>query len=171
QKKQEQVMSVLKISRKINYPIETVFQAWSKAGHIQQWWGQDGVDTIIKSFVFNPGGIFHYAFVLPDGNKMWGKYEYVKINEPDQIIFINSFSDEKGSTVKADENIFGKDWPLTILNTITLTPSGNGTILDLEAVPFDVSQEEEAHFENHIKNLEEAFGTTFDRMENFLATQ
>lgn len=102
-------MSVLFISREFKTNIETVFEAWSKAGHMQQWWGQDGMETIVKSFVFKPGGVFHYAFVLTDGIRLWGKFEYGEIEPTNKIVFTNSFSDENGETMKAPANIFGHD--------------------------------------------------------------
>ena len=60
---------------------------------------------------FRPGGIFHYGMRSPDGRDMWGKFVYREIVAPERIVFVNSFSDESGATVRAP---FAADWPLGV---------------------------------------------------------
>ena len=43
-----------------------------------------------------PGGTYHYGMQTPDGSVMWGKMVYREIVPPEKLVFINSFSDEKG---------------------------------------------------------------------------
>ena len=174
QRKQDadHMQNQLVISRQFNAGIETVFQAWSKAGHMQQWWGRDEIETIIKSFVFKPGGVFHYAFVVPGCRPVWGKLEYREIQEPHLIVFVNSFSDEKGSSLKPPDHILDGSWPLLILNTVTLEAiSPNETKLTLEAHPQDATENEQKKFDDDLPKLQQGFKLTFDRLERFLSTQ
>lgn len=165
-------MKKINIIREFSSPLETVFQAWSKAGHLQQWWSHEGVETIVKSFVFKPGGVFHYAFILPDNSKIWGKFHYKEIEAPNRIIFTNSFSDDKGCTLTAPENIFGLNWPLKVAHNLTLSQNNQGaTRLELEVYTEEATPEEQESFEKNLENIQRVFENFFDRLEHFLVTQ
>ncbi len=83
-------------TRSYDAPRELVFEAWSKAEHLAQWWGPRGCEIRVAKLEFRPGGMFHYAMQMPTMPPMWGRFVYREIVAPDRIVFVNSFSDEKG---------------------------------------------------------------------------
>ena len=64
----------------------------------------------------------------PDGNEMWGKFVYREIAAPERLVFVSSFSDADGNTVRAP---FSETWPLEILNTLSLVEHEGMIFCDL----------------------------------------
>ncbi|MDQ7948399.1 MAG: SRPBCC domain-containing protein, partial [Pedobacter sp.] len=92
----DQTTPGLKIVRHFNAPKQVVFEAFSQAEAMGEWWGPKGMSLTVKTFEFSPGGSFHYNMQNGD-QSMWGLFKYVKISPYDLIEFISSFSDEKGN--------------------------------------------------------------------------
>ncbi len=160
----------LTINRTFNAPRALVWQAFSKADYLSQWWGPKGLTTQVKRFKFQPEGVFHYGLKGPDGSIMWGIFVYKDIKKPTKIVFTNAFSNEKGETVKAPEVPFGKHWPLEILNTITFDEQGEKTLMKMVSYPLVASAEVLETFGNNIGNMEMGFESTFDQLESVLGT-
>src|SRR4051812_15137541 len=91
---------VLKIVREFNAPKDIVFDAFSTAEGMAEWWGPVGFTITVNQFNFEPNGILHYR-MESDGMVIWGRFIYKKIQRPDLIEFIDSFSDESGAIKKA----------------------------------------------------------------------
>ena len=56
-----------------------IFDAFTKAEHMQHWWGPAGIQVEVKHMDAVAGGYFHYCMNLPDGNKMWGRFDYLDL--------------------------------------------------------------------------------------------
>ena len=153
------------VSRTFNAPVKLVFKAFSQAEHLAQWWGPKGVNLTISKLEFKPGGVFHYALQIPDGNKMWGKFVYREIEAPGRIVFVSSFSDEIGNTIRAP---FSPSWPIEVLNTVTLVENNGKTIWTLTAEPINASNEERETFAKALDSMQQGFGGTFDQLESYL---
>jgi uncharacterized protein YndB with AHSA1/START domain len=106
------------ITRVFDAPRELVFKAQTEAEHLSKWWGPKGYTMLVAKLELRPGGTFHYSMRSPEGHEMWGKFVYREIVAPERIVFVNSFSDESGATVRAP---FAPDWPLEVLNMLTLS--------------------------------------------------
>ena len=72
-----------------------------------------------------PGGVFHYRMRSPAGQEMWGKWVYREIAPPERLVFVQSFSDEAGNTVRAP---FSAEWPLEVLSTVTFAEHAQALI-------------------------------------------
>jgi uncharacterized protein YndB with AHSA1/START domain len=57
----------LLISRKINAPVELVWEVWTKPEHIANWWGPDGFTNTISKMEVRPGGNWNLVMHGPDG--------------------------------------------------------------------------------------------------------
>ena len=57
----------LLISRKLNAPVELVWEAWSRPEHIANWWGPDGFTTTISEMDLRAGGMWNLVMHGPDG--------------------------------------------------------------------------------------------------------
>jgi uncharacterized protein YndB with AHSA1/START domain len=55
------------ITRKINAPVELVWEAWTKPEHIAQWWGPDGFTNTITKMEVRKGGVWELVMHGPDG--------------------------------------------------------------------------------------------------------
>ncbi|RTL50861.1 MAG: SRPBCC domain-containing protein [Bradyrhizobiaceae bacterium] len=156
------------ISRTFNAPRETVWQAWTERDAMAQWWGPKGCPVSVKTFDPKPGGMFHYSMALPNCDPWWGRFVYREIEKPSRLVFVSSFSDEKGGVTRAP---FSPHWPLEVLNEVTLTESGGKTTIRLEGRPVKPTSEEAAAFEGMFPSMEQGFGGTFDQLADYLASR
>ena len=88
------------ISRVFDAPRELVFKAFTDPERMKHWWGPKGFKVIAQNMDLRPGGMYHYGLEAPDGNTMWGRFVYREIAAPERIVFVNSFSDEKGGLTR-----------------------------------------------------------------------
>jgi uncharacterized protein YndB with AHSA1/START domain len=156
----------LVITRVLDAPRELVFKAWAEVDRLAKWWGPKGSTIHVVAFDLRPGGIFHYGMRYPDGNEMWGKFVYHEVVAPERIVFANSFADAQGNTIRAP---FSADWPLEIMNTLTLTESEGKTTLTLRGGPLNATEAEHAIFESMRSSMQQGFGGTFDQLDEYLA--
>lgn len=154
------------VSREINAPKQMVWDALTKAEHLKHWWGPVGLAMQHTTVDLRPGGLFHYGMAAPDGNMMWGKFTYREIDEPNRLVFTNSFSDAEGGTVRAP--FPGLVWPLEVLNELTLTEVNGKTILTLSGYPVNATTEEEQNFGGMFTSMQQGFGGTFDQLDAYL---
>ncbi|MBC7901765.1 MAG: SRPBCC domain-containing protein, partial [Gemmatimonadaceae bacterium] len=139
---QESQKAGLKIVRDFKAPIDLVFKAFSQPQAFAQWWGPAGMPVSINRFDFKKGGVCHYK-MEGNGQVMWGLFKYQNISEPDLIEFVSSFSDEKGNVCSSP---FPMDFPLEILNRVTLTEKNGVTTLTLDGHPINATPDQEATY-------------------------
>jgi uncharacterized protein YndB with AHSA1/START domain len=154
------------IIRTFDAPRDLVFKAWTEPERLMHWWGPKGFTMRFSTFDFRPGGLFHYCMRSPDGQEMWGKFVYREIVAPERIVFINSFADAEGNTVRSP---FSPTWPLEILNTLTLSEHAGRTILTLRGGPYDATADERKTFDDAHGSLQQGFTGTLDQLANYLA--
>jgi len=103
----------VEITRDFDAPRDLVWDCYTKAELLDQWWAPKPVMSRTKAMEFREGGRRFYAMVMPDGQERWAVQRYTSITPKDEFKFFNAFSDE-------NENLQlpGSDW--------TFTFSGNG---------------------------------------------
>jgi len=96
--------NVLTIEREFNAPRSLLFQVYSDAEHIKQWWGPRGWEVTVCNLDFRPGGIWHYCMKCIDRNQgdffgmeSWGKGIYSTIVQDEKIEYTDYFSDAEGN--------------------------------------------------------------------------
>ena len=116
---------VLVLERVFKAPRELVFDAFSQAEHLRQWWGPRGWEVPFCTVDFRPGGRWHYCMRCVDeaqgefyGMESWGLGLYRDIEAPARIVYTDYFSD-------ADANI-NENMPPT-LSTLTFEEVEGGT--------------------------------------------
>jgi uncharacterized protein YndB with AHSA1/START domain len=154
------------ITRVFDAPNELVFKAWTESERLKQWWGPKGFAMLSLKLDFRPGGVFHYCMRAPNGSEMWGKFVYREIAAPERIVFVNSFSDEKGNLTR---HPLSPSWPLEVLNTLTFTERAGKTTLRLRGRPINATEEECKFFEAGFTSMQQGFGGTFDQLAAYLA--
>lgn len=159
---------VFEMERVFHAPRGRVWQAWSDAEQLRQWWGPSGCSVEIARFEFRPGGFLHYAMKFADAPTMWGRFNYREIAAPERIIWLNSFSNERCGIARAP---FSGICPLEIENTVVLAEQGESTVLRLHAEPFGASEEERRFFAElcSSRSLEQGYSGTFEQLAAYLS--
>jgi uncharacterized protein YndB with AHSA1/START domain len=57
------------IDRIFNAPVDLVWQAWTTAENVAQWWGPKGFNTIVKQLDFRPNGRWEFIMIDEAGNE------------------------------------------------------------------------------------------------------
>lgn len=153
------------ITRVFDAPRELVFKAWTEPERLAQWWGPKGCTIGVQKMDLRPGGVFHYFMRRPQG-EMWGKFVYREIVAPERIVFVNSFSNPKGETVRGP---FHPTLPMEILNTVTLSEHQGKTSLTLRGRPINATEEEYKTYASFRDSMNKGFDGTFDQLEEYLA--
>jgi uncharacterized protein YndB with AHSA1/START domain len=155
----------LVITRVFDAPRELVFKVWTEAEHLKHWWGPKGFSINVSKLELRPGGIFHYSMRTNDGHEMWGKFVYKEIAAPEKLVFINSFSDKEGNTVRAP---FSQTFPLEIMNIITFSEHEGKTTLTLRGGPINANEDELKFFADMHESMQQGFAGTFDQLAEYL---
>jgi uncharacterized protein YndB with AHSA1/START domain len=127
------------ISRVFDAPRELVFKAYAESERLERWWGAKDFKTRVEKLDFRPGGVFLYSMRSPDSRQMWGKFVYSEIVAPERIVFINSFADEDGNTIRAP---FSPPWPLEVLSVMTFAEHEGKTTITVQSVPFNATEKD-----------------------------
>lgn len=154
------------VTRTFQASREAVWKAHSELDQLSKWWGPQGFEWIGGTLDFRPGGIFHYGMRAPNGAEMWGKFAYQEIAAPERIVFVNSFSDREGNNVRAP---FAEDFPLEILNILTLTELHGTTTLTLRGSPINASEAEKKRYAAMKPSMNAGFNATYNHLEQYLA--
>lgn len=154
------------ISRSFDAPRELMFRVWTDPEHMQHWWGPKGFTVVYHKMDLRPGGSYHYCLRAPDGQHMWGKFVYRAVVKPERIVFVNSFSDEKGGITK---HPMSPTWPLEMLSTITFTEQAGRTTVTVRWLPLNATEEERQTFETGFDSMQQGWTGTLDQLTAYLA--
>ena len=93
------------ITKEFDAPRDLVWDAYTKAELLDQWWAPKPITSRTKVMEFKEGGRRFYAMVMPDGQERWSVQKYTSITPKTNFKFFNAFSDE-------NENLQlpGSDW-------------------------------------------------------------
>jgi uncharacterized protein YndB with AHSA1/START domain len=154
------------ITRVLDAPREAVWKAWTEVERLKRWWGPKDFAVRVARLDLRPGGIFHYCLRAPDGSDMWGKFVFREIAAPERLVFVNSFSDEKGNVTR---HPMSPDWPLEMLSTVTFAPHGAGTSVTVEWLPLNATETERKTFAAGHDSMNKGWGGTFEQLADYLA--
>lgn len=77
----------LRVSRLLNAPVELVWEAWTQAAHIANWWGPDGFTCTITKMDMRPGGDWHLVLHGPDGTDYRNESVFGEIIPLEKIVY------------------------------------------------------------------------------------
>ncbi|RAV29131.1 SRPBCC family protein [Sinomicrobium soli] len=89
--------STIHITREFNANLELVWQAWTTAELLDQWWGPQPWRAETKTMDFREGGHWLYAMVSPEGEKHWNRLDYITIVQEKSFTSKDGFCDENGT--------------------------------------------------------------------------
>lgn len=154
------------ISRTFDASRELVWKACTEAQHMREWFSPKGSTVRVATMDFRPGGSYHYCLQGPDGNEMWGKAVYREIVPPERLVYINSFSDEKGGLSR---HPMAPTWPIEMLTTYTFTEHDGKTTLTITWIPYNASEEECKTFDESRDGMTMGWTGSLDQLEAYLA--
>lgn len=155
------------ITRELDAPRNLVFEVWTDAEHLGNWWGPIGMEMGVHKFDFEPGGLFHYSMKTQGGIPIYGRFKFEEINAPKKIVFIISFADAEGNIIRGD---MVPDWPLEIKNELTLSETHGKTFMILRGWPINATEKEAEMFKQHRQSMQQGFGGTFKQLVEYLKT-
>ena len=81
----------LTLERTFNAPLPLVWEAWSQAEHIVNWWGPKGMKIQVVEHNFAEGGRWHYIMLMPDGREFVADGSYQEIVHHEKIVTSANF--------------------------------------------------------------------------------
>jgi uncharacterized protein YndB with AHSA1/START domain len=131
----------LKMSRVYDAPRKLVFEAWSKAEHVSQWFAPKPLTVPDCELEFKSGGKWDLTMQFPDGQKHMMKGHYREVTPIERIVFVSYLNDQpKGHEIVA---------------TVTFTEEGGKTRLDVHQTykGLSVKLDAEAGWTSTLDNL------------------
>jgi uncharacterized protein YndB with AHSA1/START domain len=157
------------IDRTLDAPRELVWKALTEPGRMQQWFAPKGFSSQVLKHEFHPGGTYHYCMSSDDGkNQMWGKVVYREIAAPERLVYLNSFSDEKG---EATRHPLSATWPLEMLTTFILVDYKDQTTLIIKWTPYNATAEEQQTFAGAHDGMRQGWTGTLNNLTEYLAKE
>ena len=163
-KNQTSKEAALTVAKEFNAPIQLVFDALSNPDALAEWWGPVGYTMTVARFDFTPGGICLFKMENKE-SEMWARFIYGQIKSPELVEFTLSFSDENGGITRAP---FFENWPLEILNIITLTEQGGKTTLTNNCFPVNTTHEEISSFEENKLSFNQGLSASLEKLKTYL---
>lgn len=84
------------ISRQFAADKETVWEAWTKAEYLDQWWAPKPYRAVTKHMDFSVGGHWLYAMISPENEYHWCIVDYLSITPQQEFSGNDAFCNEDG---------------------------------------------------------------------------
>ena len=84
------------LTRVFDAPRSRVFECWTRAEHLQHWFGPKGFTIHSCETDPRPGGVFKLCMRAPDGKDYWVRGEFSEVDTPKRLVITCSADDDKG---------------------------------------------------------------------------
>ncbi len=118
-KDDDQSVKELTISRLLKAPIDLVWEVWTDATHVGEWWGPFGFTSPVCHWDPKVGNSIYIDMKGPDGTIVPARGEFVEVTRPTKLVFRTH---KIGNDGKPE---------VTLLNTMTLKEEGKNTRFEL----------------------------------------
>ena len=110
----------LVIERRFDAPRAIVFQAWTTAEHMKNWFSPEHFTTPEAVIECRPGGRFDVCMQAPDGQKFWNHGRFIDVVENESLSF------ETGAHVDDSGNA-----PFAVRTFVTFADDGDGSLMSV----------------------------------------
>jgi len=93
----------LRLSRKLNAPIDLVWEVWTKPEHIANWWGPNGFTNTIHKMDIVPGGEWDLVMHGPDGTNYKNKSVFKEVILHKRLVYEHITAPKFVATVEFQE--------------------------------------------------------------------
>ena len=156
------------ISRVFDARRERVWAAWTEPERLRRWFSPKGFTVLAAKMDLRPGGTYHYGMRMADGREMWGKWLIREVAAPERLVFVDTFSDERGGLTR---HPFAPDWPQQMLSTITFVEQGGRTTVTIRWEPLDATEVELKTFDSGRGSMKQGWTGTFEQLVAYLAAR
>lgn len=108
------------ITRLMEAPRELVFQAWTDAERVGNWWGPNGFTTTTEHMEVRAGGEWRFVMHGPDGRDYRNRIIYQEVVPPERLVYKHA----------GDEDVE----PVRFHVTVTFVKESGGTRVTLRMV-------------------------------------
>lgn len=95
------------VSREFDANLDLVWDAWTKAELLDQWWAPKPYRAKTGSMDFRNGGTWIYCMISPENKAQWYRSDFREIIEKKSFSYADAFCDEDGIM---NLNIPKTDW-------------------------------------------------------------
>jgi uncharacterized protein YndB with AHSA1/START domain len=74
------------LTRVLKAPIALVWEVWTNAEHIKNWWGPTGFTNTIFKMDVRPGGEWEFIMHGPDGTDYKNKHVFKEVVKPERLV-------------------------------------------------------------------------------------
>jgi uncharacterized protein YndB with AHSA1/START domain len=141
------------ITRVFNAPRTQVFEAWTNAKHLAEWWGPKGFTNPVCEIDARVGGAIRIHMRSPDGSIYPMKGEVREIVSPERLVFTNIAVDSAGNYV------------IEGLTTVTFAETGGKTTMTLHTRGRAVVDYAVAY----LQGMEAGWTGSIDKLETWLS--
>lgn len=141
------------ITREIAAPRELVFEAFTDAKHISNWWGPNGFSTTTHEKDVRPGGVWRFIMHGPDGTDHVNRIRYTEVVRPERLVYDH------------DDDGIGVHPPFKA--SVTFVARGERTVVTLRLIVATPEIREQFRKFGAVEGGEQ----TLERLEAFLAQQ
>jgi len=141
------------ITRVIDAPRALVFEAWTDAAQLAQWWGPKGFTNPVCEIDVRVGGAIRIHMRSPDGQVYPMRGEFREITAPERLVFTNIAVD-------------GADKPIIEgLTTVTFAERGGKTTMTLHTRGRAVVD----YAAGYLQGMEAGWTGSIDKLQTLLA--
>jgi uncharacterized protein YndB with AHSA1/START domain len=115
----------LHLTRVFDAPRRLVFEAWTSAEHVAQWFAPRPFTTPRAKVDFRPGGVFSVVMLAPDGIEFPFEGKFEEIEAPTRIVFTGRIHD--GNSVHTTVAFAEQDGKTTLTVHQTYTMESDAT--------------------------------------------
>lgn len=84
------------LQRVFDAPAHRVFEAWTRAEHIERWFGPKGFTVHSATADARPGGVFRMCMRSPEGKDYWVRGFYREVVPGERLVIACTAEDDKG---------------------------------------------------------------------------
>lgn len=159
------------LHRVLAAPRALVWEVWTGLEHLARWFGPKGCTLEGCTLDLRIGGTFLYCMRFPGAPAHWGKWVFREIVPGERLVFVVSFANEAGESVRAP---FDETWPLCMLSIVTFEDHagiGGGTVVTLRWSALDATPEEQKTFDDGHSSMRGGWTGTFEQLDGYLAAR
>jgi uncharacterized protein YndB with AHSA1/START domain len=138
------------MTRVIAAPRDRVFQAYTDPEMVAQWWGMEGITTIVDTLEARKGGSWRFIHRGPDGSEYAFNGVYHDVTAPERLVYTFEFEPMPGHV---------------LLETVTFEEQPDGTTKITDASVFQSVADRDGMLNS---GMEQGAAVTLDRLEALL---
>ena len=143
------------VNREFDADLSLVWDAFTKAEILDQWWAPKPYASKTKFMDFKVGGRRFYAMVSPEGQENWQLQKYTSISPKTNFKYFSAFADKN-----ENPSLPGSDWDLSFSEQNGITK-----------VSITIKNDSLERMEKMIEmGFKEGFTMTLNYLEELLAT-